>query len=248
MRRSRSIRRIVLVGLAALLGLFLVVLFARHSIATFFVSRVLARKGFDCGPISVHVPLPPSKLELAATRCKVAEGPLESVEFKEPLSIKLGGLEISALECASLEVNLRSSTHKEVDLNTLGDLSRLMGLDQLALELMFGTAKLASDPNPPLRAAQAVLRLAGKQVSSYRDLEVISNAAGMTITSPAVQLDQAALLGAGVLRLTATPTAVTVTVVFAGDLKVKVVLDHIDASRPSADFEISIGSSRAREK
>lgn len=243
MRRARRTLRIVLIGLAALLVLFLVALFARHSIATFLVSRVLAKKGFDCEPISVQVPLPPSRLELAATRCTVAEGPLEWVEFKEPLSIKLSGLEIAALECPSLEVNLRPSTHKEVELNTLGDLSRLIGLDRLVLALMFDSAKLSSNPNPPLLAARAVLRRAGTQVSRYQDLEVVSNEAGMTITSPAVQLDQAALLGAGALRLTATPSAVTVTVLFAGDLKVKVVLDHIDATRPSADFDISIGSS-----
>lgn len=239
MTRSRRPLRI---ALAVLLILFLAGLFSRHAVATFIVGRALARKGFDCELISVHVPLPPSRLVLAATRCKVAEGPLEAIEFKEPLSIELDGLSIRGLECASLEVNLRPLTHKEVELNTLGDLSRLIGLEQLVVELMFGTAQLSSQPNPPLLAARAVILRAGKRVSSSQDLRVISNEAGMTITSPALQLEQAPLLGEAALRLTATPTAVTVNVIFAGDLRAAVVLDHIDASRPSADFDISMGS------
>ncbi|MDP1830125.1 MAG: hypothetical protein Q8L48_43075 [Archangium sp.] len=44
------------------------------------------------------------------------------------------------------------------------------------------------------------------------------------------------------MRLTATPTAAVVSVAFAGDLEVKVVLDHIDATRPTADFNIALGA------
>ncbi len=243
MRGSRRILWVVFVTLAALLVLFLAGLFSRHAIASFIAGRALAQKGFDCDPLSVHVPLPPTMLELAATRCKVTKGPLESIEFKEPLFIKLDGLEIEALECASMEVNLRASEHREVDLNTLGDLSSIMRLDEPVLGLMFDSAKLSSDPQPPLLARRAVLRRAGKQVSTSQDLRVISNDAVMTVTSPAIQVDQAALLGTGVLRLTATLTAVTVTMLFAGDLRVKIALDHIDATKPSADFNIALGKS-----
>jgi hypothetical protein len=240
--RARRLLFLVLVPLGALVVLSVSGLLARHALASFFAGRVLTQKGFDCAPISVRVALGiPPQLELAATRCKVAEGPLESIEFKEPLSIKLDGLKIGSLECALFEIDLRPSAHKEVELNTLGDLSRIVGLDQPALELMFDAAELSSAQNPPLLATRAVVRRAGKQVSSFQDLEVTSSAEGMTITSPATRLDQGALLGAGALRLTATPTAVTLTVAFAGDLKVKIVLDHVDATRPSADFNISIG-------
>ncbi len=232
-------RRAPLIFLVVLFGLCLAGFFALDALATFIAGRALAQKGFDCDPISVHVLLGlPVKLELAATTCKVTEGPLESVVFKELLSIELEGLSFKELTCASLEINLRASAHRDVELNTLGDLSSIVGLDEQVLGLMFDSAKLSSDRNPPLLAARAVLRRAGKQVSSYRELRVVSTDEGTTITSPALQLAQAAVLGEGSMRLTATPTAAVVTVIF-GDLKIKIVLDHIDATKPSADFNIA---------
>lgn len=246
-KTTRRRARLIILGsvLAALLLLSLAGLFLRHAIASFFTGRVLAQKGFHCDPISVHVPFAiPSNLELAATTCKVTEGPLESIVFKEPLSIQLKGLEIGALACSSLEINLRPSAHREVDLNTLGDMSRIVGLDEPVLGLLFDSAKLSVDKNPPLLATQAVMRRGGKQVARFRELLLVSSDEGITISSPRVQLDQATLLGEGAMRLTATPTAAVVTVVFAGDLKVKVVLDHIDATKPTADFNIAIGESK----
>lgn len=135
----------------------------------------------------MHVPLPPSTLELAGTRCKVAEGPLEWIEFKEPLFIKLEGLSIGSLGCGSIELNLRPSTHKEVTLNTLGDLTRIAGVEHQVLELMFDSATLSSGVHPPLFAAHAVLRLGGKEVATYEELKVVSTETAMTVTSPSVR-------------------------------------------------------------
>lgn len=239
-RRARLIKLAIV--LAALLVLCLAGLFLRHGIASFFAGRVLAQKGFHCDLVSVHVPfaLP---LELAATTCKVTEGPLESIVFKEPLSVELKGLAIRALACPSVEFNLRPSEHRDVELNTLGDMSGIVGLDEPVLGLLFDSAKLSADKTPPLRATQVVLRRGGKQVARLRELLIVSSDEGITLSSPRVRLDQAELLGEGAMRLTATPTAAVVTVVFAGDLKVKVVLDHIDATRPTADFNIALGES-----
>ncbi len=240
MRRSRRGWWLVL---AALLVVSLVALLARDAVVSFFAGRALAKKGFDCDRISVHVPLPPSTLELAGTRCKVAEGPLEWIEFKEPLFIKLEGLSIGSLGCGSIELNLRPSTHKEVTLNTLGDLTRIAGVEHQVLELMFDSATLSSGVHPPLFAAHAVLRLGGKEVATYEELKVVSTETAMTVTSPSVRLAQFAVWGPGVLRLTASPTAVTLKVAFA-DFKIKIVLDHVDATRPTADFDLTLGTAQ----
>lgn len=232
-------RRILLIGLTALVALLIAGLLSRDAIASFIAARSFAKRGFECGTIAVHAPLGlPVKLELAPTHCKVREGPLESITFKEPLFIRLDGV-----ECASLEVNLRPAEPREVDRNTLGNLSSIVGLDGPVLEMMFDAAKLSSDRNPPLLATRALLRRAGKQVSSYQDLRVVATDEGTIITSPAVQVEPATVLGPGALQLTATPTAVKLNVVFAKDVRVKVVLDHIDSTKPSAAFNIAIGES-----
>ena len=123
----------------------------RDAILSVVAARVLARRGIRCGPISLRLPLalPPSPIVLAATRCELAEGPLAAIAFKEPLSIQLDGFTVGPITCASVEVDLRPRLRREVELNTLGDLTPLVGLEQAALDLMFDTAALSSQKAPP---------------------------------------------------------------------------------------------------
>jgi len=66
---------------------------------------------------------------------------------------------------------------------------------------------------------------------------VTPTASGMIVTAQRASIERAALLGDGPLRLEATPAAVRVT--FSGNLKVTIVLDHLDAAKPSAAFSLS---------
>jgi hypothetical protein len=239
-------RRILWSVLAALLILVIAGLLFRDAIFSFAVARALPRRGLQCDPVSLHVPLaiPPSPIELGATRCAVGEGPIASIEFKEPLLIELDRFAIASLTCASLEIELRPRAHREVELNTMGDLTRLIGLDRPVLDLMFDSAVISRDANPPLRAARAVVRRAGKVAIAFRDLRIVSGDKGMTVSSPRAMVPAAALLGEGDLVLKATPTAAVAAVSYPGGMHVTIVLDQIDATRPKADFRVAVGAVR----
>jgi hypothetical protein len=172
----------------------------------------------------------------------VRQGPLQIVEFKEPLYIHIHRFKIAVATCNDLRIDMRPRAHQEVEKNTLGDLTRLVGADEPAVELMFDSAKLSEDDNPRIFAAHARITRATKPIVEFRDLHVTSTDEGMVVTSEKAHVDQAAILGDGVLRLVATPTAATVDVKFAKALKVKVVLDHVDATKPKVDFNIAIAS------
>jgi hypothetical protein len=246
MAMRRRARLLLWSAVAALLLSSVVGLLCRDAIASFAARRAFARRGLRCSPVSVHVPLalPPSPIELEATRCEATKGPLESVLFKEPLRVHLGRLKIRSLTCASLEINLRPRAHREVELNALGDMTRLAGLDEPAVELMFDSAALSRERVPPLLATHAVVRRAGKPIAECHDLRVSRSGAGMTVSSPRAHVDQAPLLGEGSLQLTASPTAAAATVVFSGNMKVRVVLEHIDGAKPKVDFSIAVGSAK----
>jgi hypothetical protein len=218
----------------------------RDAILSFLAARVLARRGIRCGPISLHLPLalPPSPIVLGATRCELAEGPIVALAFKEPLSIQLDGFKVGSITCASVEVDLRPRPRREVELNTLGDLTRLVGLEQAALDLMFDTAALSSQKAPPFQAGQAVVRREGQPVIRFHELEVTSSDQGMTVSSPRACFDPAAVLGEGPLVLKATSTLAVVTFAFSKSLRVEIVLDHIDAGRPTAEFRLALEPSR----
>lgn len=240
------VRRILWATLAAVLLLAVSGLLFRDVIASAAVGRDLAQRGFRCDPVAVHLPLalPPSLIGLDATRCEVGEGPFLSIEFKEPVEVRLEGFRIDSLTTASLEIDMRPRVHREVQLNTLGDLTRIVGLDHASLDLMFDTAELSLDRNPPLRATHAVIRRAGKPVMRFHDFRATFSGEGLTVSSPRAAVEEAALLGEGALLLKATPTAAVVTVAFAGHLDVKIVLDHIDATRPTAHFDVAVGAAR----
>jgi hypothetical protein len=244
MARHLRSRGILWSVLAAVLLLAIATLLLRDAIASVAASRALAQRGFRCVPVAVHLPLalPPSLIGLAATRCEVGEGPFQSIEFKEPIDVHLDRFSITSLMTASLEIDMRPRVHREVELNALGDLTRIVGLDHAALDLMFDTAELSLDRHPPLLAGRAVIRRAGRPVMRFQDFKASFSGDGVTVSSPRASVEGAALLGEGALLIRATPTAAVATAAFPGGLSVKIVLDHIDAARPKADFTIAVGA------
>lgn len=218
----------------------------RDAILSALASRSLAQRGVRCGKVVLHVPLalPPSPIVLEATRCEVAQGPLAAVELKAPLFVHLDGFRVGSIRCASVEIDLRPRAPREVALNALGDLTRLVGLEHAALDLMFDTAALSDQRAPPLLVTEVLVRRAGKVVISFHDLELTSSDVGLTLASPRAIFEPIALLGEGPLLLKATPTAAVVTFAVAAHLKIRVVLDHIDAIRPSAEFSVAADSAR----
>jgi hypothetical protein len=181
MALSIGTRGVVLLLVAALLLLSIGgLVFFRDAVLSALATRSMARRGLLCGKVVLHVPLalPPSPVVMEATRCEVAEGPLAAVELKAPLFIHLEGFQVGSIRCASAEVHLRPRAPREVALNALGDLTRLVGLEQAALDLLFDTAALSIQPAPPLRVTELLVRRAGKLVISFQDLELTSSDAG----------------------------------------------------------------------
>ncbi len=236
--RTRT-RRIVSGAFIAILLAFAMGLLFRDALASLIAARVLAGRGFHCTEVAMHIPLSRTlPIHLGATRCSVAAGPLKTIEFKTPLEIHLDRFKLR-LACDSLDIDLHPREHRDIEMNVLGDLARIAGADQPALELMSDAADLSRDDNPPLLAARAVVRLAGKPVTEFRELRVISTETGMVVSSPDCRVDQVALLGSAVLRLVATPTAAIVNVAFkSAHLDIKVELERLDSAKPRAAFTI----------
>ena len=230
----------ILLAAAPLLAVTGLVCF-RDAVLSAVVDRALAQRGLRCGPVSLHLPLalPPSLVVLGPSRCEVDEGPVEAVEFKEPLSIHLLGLQVGSLSCAAVEIDLRARGQRQVELNALGDVSRLAGLQRPALDLMFDAAALSGQPAPPVLVARALVRRAGKVIIGFQDLEVTTTEAGMTLSSPRATFEPAGVLGGGPLLVKATPTAVVATFAFSSRVEARIVLDHVDATRPSAEFSLA---------
>jgi len=217
-------------------------LFFRDAIASFAANRVLAARGFECDGVSVQVPLrlPPSPVVLEPTRCDVKKGPLESIEFKTPVRVVLKGMKIELIRVASLAIDLRVRGQPDVDLNGLGDITKLLGADHPAIELMIDTALLSKDKNPPVLVEDARITRGGVPVTEMHQLRVISTEEGMVVTSPRANISQAAQLGEGSVRVEATSTTARVDVVFLSKLKVKLLVDHIGAARLTAAFQIGL--------
>ena len=67
------------------------VLLGRHAIATVLVTRQLAAAGVTCDArFAVELPLSLDAMTIAPTRCAIASGPIDAVEFVDPAHVTLG--------------------------------------------------------------------------------------------------------------------------------------------------------------
>jgi hypothetical protein len=246
-RRVLWIVAIVAAGLGALLvgGWWL-----RNPIASFVATRVMESQGLSCNPVQVQVPsaLPPSPIQLAPMRCESNAGPLQSIEFRAPLYVDLDGLGIGLVHSESVTIALRAQAHRDVELNTLGDMTRIVGFDEPAVEMMFDSAQMSTRKVPLFLVSRANVLRAGRSIATLRDMRVTPMQTGMSMSSRDVRVDQASALGDASLMMTATPDRVLVDVHFQSNLRAKVTAEHMRALRPNVRFEIGVGENGSRTR
>jgi len=81
-------------------------------------------------------------------RCESDEGPLQSIELKAPIYDELEGLGIGLVHSESVTIALRAQAHRDVELNALGDMTRVVGFDEPAVEMMPHSAQMSARKGP----------------------------------------------------------------------------------------------------
>lgn len=244
-KRPRRILWIVAIVAAVFVVLVVGAWLLRNPIASFVATRVMHGQGLSCDPVQVRIPfaLPPSLIELAPMHCESSDGPLQSVDFHGPLYVDLNGLGIGLVHTESIIIALRARPHRGVELNRLGDMTKIAGFDEPAVELMFDSAQMSAQKVPPFLASRATVLRAGETITTLRDLRVTAMQEGMSISAARMRVNQAAALGDASLKMTATPDRVAVDVHFHSNLTAKVTAEHMRAPRPKIGFEIGVGES-----
>jgi hypothetical protein len=222
----------------------------RDPIASFVATRGLEGQGLSCTRVLVQVPAawPPSPIQLAPMRCESNEGPLQSIEFHTPLYVDLDGFGVGLVHSESVTIAHRAQAHRDVELNTLGDITRIAGFDEPAIEMLFDAAQMSARKVPTFFVSHANVLRAGRLVAKLRDMRVTPMPIGMSISSPDVQVAQASALGDASLTMTASPDRVLVDVHFKSNLNAKVTAEHMRATRPSVRFEIGVGENGSRTR
>lgn len=239
-------RRIAIVGIvvagvitASVASAFVV----RDPLATLVVARGLGSAGLRCDHVAVHLPasLSPSSFQLAPMRCTRAHGPLAAIRFVAPLVVRLDGAHVHSASCATIDVDLRAQ-HRTVALNTLGDVSRVVGLDQPGTDLVLDWAALATPGSPPFSAGLAVIRRGGRRAVEIHELRLSPDHDGQSVSGRDVHVDQVSALGAATLRGHATRQRAAITLVFDGHLQVDVTGRHLASPHPAVDFSVGVAS------
>ena len=216
----------------------------RNALATLAATHVLARQALVCDSVQARVPfaLPPIQIELAPMHCRSKAGPLQSIHFAAPLHVDLGSGHIAAVRCATATLALRAQPHREVELNTLGDLTALVGLDEPAVELMFDAAYLAERPTLPLRVANVTVLRDGRPLAMLTELQVLPLPDGLSLAARSLRAGQISALGAASLYATASPGHARAVLKYPSRLRITVIAEHLDAPKPSVRFEIAHGA------
>jgi hypothetical protein len=242
-QRPRRGPWIVAIIAAALVAVLLGAWWLRDPIASLIATRVTEGQGLSCSLVQVEVPSawPPSPIQVAPMRCESKEGPLQSIEFRAPVYVDLQGLGIGLVHSESVTVALRAQAHRDVELNALGDMTRIVGFDEPAVEMMFDSAQMSTRKVPPFLVARANVLRAGRLIATLHEMRVEPTQTGMSVSSRDVRVEQAAALGDASLVMTASPDRVHVDVHFQSNLRAEVTAEHMRALRPSVRFEIGVG-------
>jgi len=243
---TRGIRHSLWIVTALLIALPATAWLFRNALATHAATRVLAGQSLLCESVRAHVPvtLLPSMIELAPMRCQSPAGPLQSIHFAAPLYVDLSGLHIERLHCAAVTISLRAQPHPDVELNTLGDLSAIAGLDEPAIELMFDAAYLAAHPALPFRAASVTVLRAGQPLAVLTDLRMMPLPEGISLAVRSMRARQISAPGVASLLVKASPEVAQAVLQFQSKLRVTVTADNVQAPRPRVRFELARGASQ----
>lgn len=238
---TRGVRHSLWIVLALLVALPATGWLYRNALATHAATRMLADQSLLCEPVRAYVPftLPPSPIELAPMHCRSPTGPLQSIQFTAPLFVDLRGLQIERLRCATVTIVLRAQPHPEVELNTLGDLSAIAGLNEPAIELLFDAARLAAHPTFPLLAASVTVLRAGQALAVLTDLRIMPLPAGISLAARSMRARQLSALGVASLLVKASPEHVEALLQFQSKLRVTLSADNMAAPRPKVRFTLA---------
>lgn len=243
MAKNRS-QRIVKVGVAVVGTMALLVVAAlsfRNPLVSFVAKRIARAGQVECDRIAIRVPLWPSTFSVEPTRCVVATGPVASIQFLEPLLVRLDGWHVVSASTSAIDVDLRTQ-RRAVRLNTLGDVSRAVGMEQPGVDLVLDWAALASPRMPPFRAEHAIIRRAGQRAVSLTGLELAPQGSGQSISAAAARVDQVAVLGPARLNGHSTTSRTTLALTFSDHLRIGIAGHHLDTARPTIDFSVTIGA------
>jgi hypothetical protein len=242
-KRPQRVLWIVAIVTALLVALLMGAWWLSDPIASFVATRAMKSQGLSCNPVQVRVPsaLPPSPIQLAPMRCESNEGPLQSIEFHTPLYVDLEGLGIGLVHSESVTIALRAQTHRDVELNSLGDMTRIVGFDEPAVEMMFDSAQMSTRTVPHFFVSRANVLRADRSIATLRDMRVTPVQTGMSISARDMRVNQASALGDASLKMTSSPDRVLVDVHFQSNLRAKVTAEHMRAARPKVSFEIGVG-------
>lgn len=143
---------LLLASFALVLGLWL----ARSALVTAVIASSLEGRGVHCEALSIDASALLSELEIAPTRCEVAEGPIARVAWDGPLHVRLEGGSPSELEVSTLTLVRRPSAEEPDD-----SASGALGVWARAPARVSGVVRFASRlseiDSPAIRVAHVVV-------------------------------------------------------------------------------------------
>lgn len=202
--KGRPWRAITLGLLLASFALVLLLWLARSALVTAVVASSLEGRGVRCEALSIEASGLLSELEIAPTRCDVAEGPIARIAWDGPMRARLEGGSLSELEAPTLSLVRRPSA-EEPDAAASGALGVWMQAPARVGGMVRFASRLSEIDSPALRVAHVTVT---REDASRPELELTGLAAPARAagTPATITIDELTLATSqGPLGLSATP-------------------------------------------
>ncbi len=105
-------RTLALVSIVATVCLAIGLWLLRSALVTAMIRRSLLERGVTCEPFDVSASALLGELEIAPSRCVVAEGVVAGLAWDAPIHAFIDGSNMSAIQIESLEITRRPSEHE----------------------------------------------------------------------------------------------------------------------------------------
>jgi hypothetical protein len=150
-----------LLGFIVLLGLGLYLF--RNQVATAATAYAIDRSAMECTHPKVTLPASLGRIVISPIECQNPSGPISGVTTHDDAIISLDGMSIAGVSTSSATIDQRDRDASHIENNTLGDLSSIVGVDEMLAKGILDARDMYSTRTPPFNAEKLIVNRAGKR-------------------------------------------------------------------------------------
>lgn len=171
-RTARTLSKVLILTVVGVVVLGAVAYVFRDAIATQLAPVALEQKRIRCRtPPQIRIDGSLDRVTVSPIECSIPEGPISAFKTLSELEVQLDGFKASRVRVARAIIDQRERDVSEVESNTLGDLAKLAGVQDMLVKGMLDASEMFSPGGPVVHCGTLTMKRDGKHEAVMRDFQ-----------------------------------------------------------------------------